>query len=574
MKRQRNESKSITAASPSSLATAKSSSSNWDKFTQQLKQVKEKKRGTSSSFSSKQVVQVDFDKKKRTELVKHFQANYDKRYSIIQYRFIDMKVDKELLKKSNNEEIEKNSEDRKKTCDGIYSIWKRQYFVRGIVEELTRSICNGGSGFDLFNFPNLSVELIHLLLCLNEKKKDSNQSTNTKYSEYDIVNNFQLPNIYDKGGENQTSSGRFRLSFFSGMRTGKNMVLLNLKSNNSAHDESMSEALKKQVTHSSLAISRAVSVYQLFQAPRLSQHFYDDYGNYTCIFSIHGTASRYKSHPSTSHIKHKAQLYSAVKSLAISNRVIVKPRCKSTTRSPPSQSSTLSPSSSVATTSQQPFLKTKEHLYSKNLQTKNSNKKGGDSSSHSVKSSKDRKRRKIMEREQSMMVDEENHASNADITTNKASDKSKKKAKQERKFTDYLPLHEMWREYMKSTLGPSSLINNEIMLKVDYHGCIFKVVKSHCGSYVGKEGMLIKETENTFQILTREDKLFTIPKNGSVFQFNFEKLVKPSSGVKGKESNLPPETKNYQIEIIGTQFCFRSYDRASKKFKRRDVIDL
>lgn len=617
MKRHRNSgsssSSTLTSSSSSSSTTPKPSQipkTNREKFTQQLKEVK-KRRGTSSSFSSKQTTIAkpgDVDKKKRSELVKHFQANYNKRYGVIQYRSLNIKIDEDLFGKSMEEIEQEGSEERRQTVEALYSIWKRQYFVREIITDYTKSICNfSGAGFDVHNFPNLSIELIHYILCETEKKKGNlknnkvDQNNRTMFGNVnDIVNNFQLPEIYnDRGAEDLTSAKRFHLSFVSG-KTGKDIAILKMKAD--VPQDDINEDLKRIVTHSSFAIYRAVSVYELFQHPRLFQHFYDDYGNYTCIFSIHGTASRHKSHPATSFVKHKAQLYSAVKTLALSNQVIAKPTSipqnvdKTTTRSNSSQHSKASNTTSQTLHQQTPFLKIKDRLSSKNKnKRKNSLQASLDerSVSHNKTSTpkqKDKKKRK-MESTIIMMEDDSNNSHPIRITTSeqqssmmmildetkekhKKNSSSNKKQQQQRKFNNYLPLHDMWKEYMLSMLGTSSLFNNELLLKADYHGCIFRVVKSRCGSYIGKEGMVIKETENTFQLLTRDDKFFIIPKNGSVFQFNFEKQVRPPSGVRGKESTAPPETKNYQIEIIGTQFCFRSYDRASKKFKRRDVIDL
>ncbi|KAG2389029.1 hypothetical protein C9374_014429 [Naegleria lovaniensis] len=621
MKRSRNPISATSSSSTTSSTTAKPSSTqktNREKFTQQLKEVK-KRRGTSSSFSSKQTAITkpgDVDKKKRSELVKHFQANYNKRYGVIQYRYLNIKIDEELIGKSMEEIAKEGSEERRQTVEGLYSLWKRQYFVREIIEDLTNSTHNFGAGFDVFNFPNLTIELIHYILCEVEKKKDilKNNKTDQNSTMFanvnDIVKNFELPDIYNsRGAEDLTSAKRFHLSFVSG-RTGKDIALLKMKADTPSDD--LSEDLKRLVTHSSFAISRAVSVYELFQHPRLFQHFYDDYGNYTCVFSIHGTSSRHKSHPSTSFVKHKAQLYSAVKALALSNQVIAKSSQKNDKTSNSSQATTASnivPSPATAMAIQpQPFLKIKNRLSSKNKNQprknsnptlhatfSNANKKHQQHNLHSTaqfKSSEKvlqdkKKKRKMSENTASnMMQDDEettmtscidSEQSTMMLTLDKTKEHKKQSSKvnkQQRKFNDYLPLHEMWKEYMLSMLGTSSLFNNELLLKADYHGCIFRVVKSRCGSYIGKEGMVIKETENTFQLLTRDDKFYIIPKNGSVFQFNFEKQVRPPSGIRGKESTAPPENKNYQIEIIGTQFCFRSYDRASKKFKRRDVIDL
>lgn len=44
------------------------------------------------------------------------------------------------------------------------------------------------------------------------------------------------------------------------------------------------------------------------------------------------------------------------------------------------------------------------------------------------------------------------------------------------------------------------------ILKADLHGAVVKVVSSLCSPFVGIEGILVQETQNTFKIITRENK--------------------------------------------------------------------
>lgn len=94
------------------------------------------------------------------------------------------------------------------------------------------------------------------------------------------------------------------------------------------------------------------------------------------------------------------------------------------------------------------------------------------------------------------------------------------------------------------------------VLKADYHGCILKAVRCKNPSIVGKEGILVQETENTFKIITRQDRLLTIPKENTVF--NFE---------------LPPPHKEI-ITLYGNQLCFRSADRSLRKYKFKPTVEL
>eukprot|EP01132_Coremiostelium_polycephalum_P006696 gene6696-8282_t len=75
-------------------------------------------------------------------------------------------------------------------------------------------------------------------------------------------------------------------------------------------------------------------------------------------------------------------------------------------------------------------------------------------------------------------------------------------------YDQYLPLHDLWSQYIKDVIqnqkGP--LLVNKI-IKSDLHGSIIQVVRSKCPSYIGKSGIVIQETENTFKLITRENRV-------------------------------------------------------------------
>ncbi len=45
------------------------------------------------------------------------------------------------------------------------------------------------------------------------------------------------------------------------------------------------------------------------------------------------------------------------------------------------------------------------------------------------------------------------------------------------------------------------------VVKADYHGSILRVWRSKCPSYVGSEGIVVQETQNTVRLVTKEDKI-------------------------------------------------------------------
>ncbi|RHZ45291.1 hypothetical protein Glove_682g39 [Diversispora epigaea] len=122
------------------------------------------------------------------------------------------------------------------------------------------------------------------------------------------------------------------------------------------------------------------------------------------------------------------------------------------------------------------------------------------------------------------------------------------------KYDLFIPLNELWLQYMEELHGNSSpAVFVQKLLKADFHGALFTVSKSRCASYIGITGINIQETENMFKLITKDNKLKSIPKGHSVFTF---------------------QLKDYMFTLYGEQLRFRSATRATKKFKNKPNIDL
>mmetsp|Transcript_34092 Transcript_34092/g.45069 ORF Transcript_34092/g.45069 Transcript_34092/m.45069 type:complete len:292 (-) Transcript_34092:212-1087(-) len=99
-------------------------------------------------------------------------------------------------------------------------------------------------------------------------------------------------------------------------------------------------------------------------------------------------------------------------------------------------------------------------------------------------------------------------------------DGSKKKKK---KFQDYKALNSLWVSYMRETVDSCSgdkkkSLSNKV-LKADLHGCLMKIAESKVSSLLHKQGILIKETEDIFKIITDQNQILCIPKQTSKFAF-------------------------------------------------------
>lgn len=80
-------------------------------------------------------------------------------------------------------------------------------------------------------------------------------------------------------------------------------------------------------------------------------------------------------------------------------------------------------------------------------------------------------------------------------------------------YESYLPLHQLWLEYMEELVNfnsftPGRMMNvQQRLLKADLHGSLLTVQRSKCPSYVGVTGILLQETRNTFLLITKENKV-------------------------------------------------------------------
>ncbi|KAF8622556.1 hypothetical protein AX15_006907 [Amanita polypyramis BW_CC] len=171
-------------------------------------------------------------------------------------------------------------------------------------------------------------------------------------------------------------------------------------------------------------------------------------------------------------------------------------------------------------------------------------------------------------------------------------------------FHNMLPLHHLWMGYMSELLGlaplstamemrpappmPSSASMHAKLVKADLHGSMIKVHQSKNTSVLGLSGIVILDTANTFSIVTRQDKVKLVPKQNSIFTFAapLYQIVKPpvtQESLSGHQANEIPadydtltvlDVPHIEFKLYGNQFRFRSADRAGRKFKHKETIEL
>lgn len=81
------------------------------------------------------------------------------------------------------------------------------------------------------------------------------------------------------------------------------------------------------------------------------------------------------------------------------------------------------------------------------------------------------------------------------------------------KYSNLLPLNQLWLSYIRKVLGVESFTSipensnnpnwenvNQQLIKADFHGAKISIEKSKCPTLVGLTGIVIQDTKNTFRI--------------------------------------------------------------------------
>lgn len=84
-----------------------------------------------------------------------------------------------------------------------------------------------------------------------------------------------------------------------------------------------------------------------------------------------------------------------------------------------------------------------------------------------------------------------------------------------KKHESYKPLHQMWVGYMWEILGMkegepcfvTAQSAGSKLASADYHGAQLAVTRSKCAGMVGLEGIVVKDTKFTFQVITEKNEL-------------------------------------------------------------------
>lgn len=141
----------------------------------------------------------------------------------------------------------------------------------------------------------------------------------------------------------------------------------------------------------------------------------------------------------------------------------------------------------------------------------------------------------------------------------------------ELKYADYLKLNNLWNSYMDSQFKNEKPNSEEIITKAfeshhpsydqlsgtfsksDFHGALVEVLRSKNPSLVQRKGIILKDTQNSFTILSEDNLSRTIPKRNSVFRFHW---------------------KNIHLDLLGNNLCLKSALRSTRKIKSISTLNL
>ena len=129
--------------------------------------------------------------------------------------------------------------------------------------------------------------------------------------------------------------------------------------------------------------------------------------------------------------------------------------------------------------------------------------------------------------------------------------------KEEIKYESMVPMNQMWNEYITSLMNKTMNVEtiSSKIVKCDLHGALIEVANSVNKNNIGIKGIMLFESKKTFNILTQNNKIKTILKQGSIFKLNLT-------------------YGDIEVTILGDNFIYKSAERTKVKFKTKYNLNL
>lgn len=111
------------------------------------------------------------------------------------------------------------------------------------------------------------------------------------------------------------------------------------------------------------------------------------------------------------------------------------------------------------------------------------------------------------------------------------------------------------------------------LLRADYHGAYLRIVQTKCPSLIGKCGIVVQETLNTFVMMQCDSKPLGTVTRPHCLMSSFASLVVPKAGCVF-ECALAGVGTPLRWQLFGDQLRQHSGLRSSKKFKSRNTVSM
>ena len=89
---------------------------------------------------------------------------------------------------------------------------------------------------------------------------------------------------------------------------------------------------------------------------------------------------------------------------------------------------------------------------------------------------------------------------------------------------------------------------------LDYHGCHLTVTHSSSNYQIGLSGIVLQDRKNVFILITKENTIKIVQKNGNLFEFTLFGSIK--------------------MTLVGANFCHRPEMRNTKHAKIKTKLNI
>lgn len=99
--------------------------------------------------------------------------------------------------------------------------------------------------------------------------------------------------------------------------------------------------------------------------------------------------------------------------------------------------------------------------------------------------------------------------------------------KQQLEYITFEKINRLWNEYAETVESSCGLMG---VFRLDLHGSLLKCTVSKNPTLVASQGIVVQETKNTFKVIKQTNRLITLPKRESIFEFKIGENIYKTHG--------------------------------------------